>query len=143
MQPMTKTQTDRSAQPPTLADYLAILRRRKWVIIVALVLVPATAFLISVRQPALYQASADVLLSRQNLGSQLTGIQDPAVYQDPARFAQTQADIARSPEVSERAAEKLGSDTALGGYSVSPKANADVLSFTVSAARPRERCPAR
>ena len=57
MQPMLNTQTDRSAQPPTLADYLAILRRRKWVIIVALVLVPATAFLISVRQPALYQAS--------------------------------------------------------------------------------------
>ena len=136
MQPMTKTQSDRSAQPPTLADYLAILRRRKWVIIVALVLVPATAFLISVGQPALYQASADVLLSRQNLGSQLTGIQDPTVYQDPARFAQTQADIARSPEVSERAAEKLGADTALGGYSVSPKANADVLSFTVSARDP-------
>ena len=133
MQPMTTTQPDRSAQPPTLADYLAILRRRKWVIIVALVLVPATAFLISVRQPAVYQASADVLLSRQNIGSQLTGIQDPTLYQDPARFAQTQADIARSPEVAERAADELGSDTPLGGYSVSPKANADLLGFTVSA----------
>ena len=134
---MIKTPTERSAQPPTLADYLAILRRRKWVIIVAVVLVPATAFLISVRQPALYQASADVLLSRQNLGSQVAGIQDPTIYQDPVRWAQTQADIARAPGVAERAAEKVGAVTEGGGYSVAPKPNADVLVFAVSS-RDRE-----
>lgn len=133
MQPITKNPTDRSAQPLTLADYLAILRRRKWVIIVALVLVPATAFVMAIRQPAVYRASADVLLSRQNLGAQVSGIQDPTVYQDPARWAQTQADIARAPEVADRAADELGSDTPLGRYTVSPKANADLLVFTVSA----------
>src|SRR5688500_18211179 len=111
---MTSTQTDRFAQPLTLADYLSILRRRKWVIIVALVLVPATAYVISARQPPVYQASAEVLLSRQNLGSQVTGIDDPTIYQDPNRSAQTHADIARVPAVAERAVEKVGGSVTAG-----------------------------
>ncbi len=136
MQPMTRNQPDRSAHPPTLADYLAILRRRKWVIIVSLVLVPATAVAIALQQPALYQASAEVLLSRQNVGSQVTGIDDPTVYQDPERSARTQADIARVPDVAKLAVEKVGggieAGALLGASNVSPKANSDLLVFTVN-----------
>ena len=136
MQPMTNNQTERFMRPLALADYLAIVRRRKWVIIVALILVPATAFAISLRQPAVYQASAEVLLSRQSLGAQVTGIDDSTVYQEPVRFAQTQADIARVPDVAQRVVEKVGGSTTAGellaGSSVTPKANADLLVFTVS-----------
>src|SRR5918911_912870 len=92
----------------TLRDYLQVIRRRKWVIAQAAVLVPVVAVAFSLRQPAKYQAAADVLLSRQNLATSLTGVQDTSVYGAQAdRSAQTQADLARSPEVAERALESV------------------------------------
>ena len=51
----------------TLTDYLRVLRRRKWIVVVAVVLAPLAAVLVSVRQQHVYQASAEVLLNRQNL----------------------------------------------------------------------------
>src|SRR5215216_6184748 len=88
----------------TLRDYLQVVRRRKWVIVQAAVLVPVVAVLFSVRQEAMYQSSADVLLSRQNLATTLTGVQDTTnVGTQADRAAQTQADLARSPEVAKRA----------------------------------------
>src|SRR3954465_10933627 len=64
----------------TLRDYVAVARRRKWIILQALVLVPVAALLFSLHQQKRYEASAQVLLSRQNLANTLNGIQDPTVY---------------------------------------------------------------
>ncbi|HEY6016196.1 MAG TPA: Wzz/FepE/Etk N-terminal domain-containing protein, partial [Gaiellaceae bacterium] len=64
----------------TLRDYLQVARRRKWIILQAVVLVPLAAVLFSLQQTPVYQASADVLLSRQNLANTLNGLQDPSVY---------------------------------------------------------------
>ena len=121
----------------TLRDYLQVVRRRKWVIVQAAVLVPVVAVLVSIRQQAMYQATADVLLSRQNLATSLTGVQDTSVYGAQAdRSAQTQADLARSPEVAERALSKaraggMSVKDFLGASSVSAKQNADLLTFAV------------
>ncbi len=121
----------------TLRDYLRVVRRRKWVIVMAVVLVPAAAVAFSLQQQRLYSASADVLLVQQNLGTQLNGLTDPTVYQQPDRKAQTQADIARSPEVARRALEAAGMDdrsaeNLLAHSSVSAKQNADLLHFSVT-----------
>jgi polysaccharide biosynthesis transport protein len=135
------TDNEHSYRPVTLADYLGILRRRKWAIVQAVVLVPIVAFVITARQDPVYESSADVLLTRQNIGAQLTGLQDPTVSGDPARFAQTQASLARVPEVAERAVREAGvpnrsAGSLLGSSSVSARSDADLLSFTVRDADP-------
>src|SRR6266536_5918810 len=87
----------------TLRDYVRVVRRRKWIILQAVVLVPLAAVLLSLHQQKLYQASAQVLLSTQNLANQLNGIQDPTVYQQADRTVQTQATVARVPAVAKSA----------------------------------------
>jgi Mrp family chromosome partitioning ATPase len=80
-----------------LRDYLGVARRRKWLIALAIVIVPVLAVGLSLQQRKMYRASAQVLLATSNVANQLNGITDPA--QDAARRAQTQADLARVPAV--------------------------------------------
>ena len=72
-----------------LHDYLRVVRRRKWIILQALILIPAAAVALSLRQEPLYEASADVLLSYRDLGASLTGVSSSSVYMLPDRIAQT------------------------------------------------------
>ncbi len=120
----------------TLHDYLRVVRRRKWIILQAVVLVPLAAVLFSMRQERMYRASAEVLLSSQNLATQLNGIVDPTLYQQPDRIAQTQADLARVPEVASRTLNAVGlfrSPTDfLNHSSVAAKTNANLLTFSVT-----------
>src|SRR3954451_1136215 len=122
-------------QHMTLNDYLSVLARRKWIVVQALVLVPLTAVLIALRQDAVYSASSEVFLSRQDIGSQLLGLTNSNLYTDPERFAQTQADLAGSPELADRVVKAAKVDESSGGLlsssDVTPKPNADILVFTV------------
>ena len=123
-------------RPQTLPDYLAILQRRKWLILQCVIIVPLVALIVSVSQSHLYRATADVLLSQQDLASQVSGIQDPAVYQDPVRYAQTQAAMARLPAVAQAAVARAGvhgraTGDLLGHSSVSADQNANLLHFSV------------
>ena len=120
-----------------LRQYLGVVRRRKWIALAAIVLVPAAAIVFSQRQEALYQASARVLLSSQNLAAELTGTQSTGINLTPDRIAETQADIARVSGVARGAVQRVpGSGLTPGGLlaesSVSPSANADVLMFKVT-----------
>jgi succinoglycan biosynthesis transport protein ExoP len=120
----------------TLRDYVRVVRRRKWIILQALLLVPIAAVLFSLRQDAVYEASADVLLSRQNLAATLNGLQDPTVYQQADRIAQTQAELAGSPTVAQRTLAQLGladrtTAELLASVTVEPKQNADMLEIRV------------
>jgi capsular exopolysaccharide synthesis family protein len=101
------------------------------------VVVPIAALVTSARQPELYSSTAEVLLSRQDLGSALTGTENLDLAGDPARFAQTQADIARVKEVAERALKRSGvrgrsASELLANSTVIPRSNADLLKFTVT-----------
>jgi polysaccharide biosynthesis transport protein len=130
-------------RPATLTDYVAVLRRRKWIIIIIPLVSGLVAFEISNRQPALYRAQATVLVNRsEGAVTAVTNIQDPAAG-DSTRFLTTLADIARSPKLAERAVEAAGvrgmtSGQLLGVSSVSPKADADVLDISVSYSDPRD-----
>src|SRR5690242_4896545 len=121
----------------SLSDYLRVVRRRKWIIIQAAVLVPLAAVAFSLRQTRLYEASSQVLLSNQNLASALTGTQQSTgVNLQADRVAQTQADLARVPAVANatlRAVhlERTPSEL-LSHSSVSAKPNADLLQFSVT-----------
>src|SRR5712692_3646488 len=102
------TPTEKGHQEQTLADYVAVVRRHIWTIAIIAVVVPVSAYVVSSRQSKVYSASSKVLLSRQDLGSALTGVPNAESYSDPARVAQTQAEIARTPEVAQQAIKRAG-----------------------------------
>ncbi len=117
-----------------LREYLQVLRRRKWIVITAVVVIPAAAYAFSTQQQSKYQASAEVLLSRQNLSNSLNGVQDPSLSIQPDRLAQTQADLAQVPPVIERSLSAAQVDDITpaefaADSSVSAKTDADLLTF--------------
>ena len=125
------------AHQTTLGDYLRVVRRRKWIILQALVLVPAAAVAFSLHQPKLFQASSEVLLSRQNLAASLTCTQDTTASQQADRLAQTQADLARVPEVALRTLNRVGlqartPEQFLASSSATAKQNSDLLQLSVT-----------
>ena len=127
-------------ETPTLRDYLRVVGRRKWVVLQATLLVPTVALTLSLLQPPRFATSADVLLSRQNLAATLNGNPDPYAGVQAERLAQTQAELAASPTVAERALAEagvsMGSDEFLEHASVEARPNADLLVFRVEAGDP-------
>ena len=124
----------------SLSTYLRVLRRRKWIVLVCALLVPAAALFFSLRQPAQYAASADVLLSRQNLGATLAGASDLSLANDAA-LIDTQAELARTPDVARIALSiaktgDLTPDELLAATSVSQKGTTDILEFRVTVRDP-------
>jgi len=131
-------------EPPTSAgraagpgDVLLVLRRRWLLVLAAIACVATAAFVYSSQQQAVYSASANVLLSRQNLATSLSNITDPgATITDYSRVAQTQADVATSPEVIRLALKNAGlaqsrAATLRDHATVKAKPNADILTFEV------------
>jgi succinoglycan biosynthesis transport protein ExoP len=117
-----------------LMHYVRVLRRGAWVIVLMVALGGAAGYYLSVRQSKLFEASAHVFLNSQDLATSLSNIQLPS--QDPVREAQTQADLARTLLVAERAIKLAGTkgvtpDALLENSSVTPASNADLLTFTV------------
>lgn len=121
----------------TIADYLAVLRRYKWVILVAVLVVPAVAYTMSARSPKVFRATADVLLNRQDIGTTITGIPTQSTVTDPFRYARTQARLAGAPAVLALAVEKSGLQNPVGwGSDVSADPDTDILTFGVNSGDP-------
>jgi succinoglycan biosynthesis transport protein ExoP len=124
----------------SLRDYLRIARRRKWIILQAVVLVPVAAVAFSLRQEPLYQSSADVLLSSQNLAGALTGTANLSGTSTPERVAETQASLARVPKIAGAALREVGltrpASDLLMRSSVSTSPNSDLIRFTVTDREP-------
>jgi len=123
-------------RPTTVADYLAILRRRKWIVISLPLLAALAAYAISTTQPALYQGTAEILVNRSNVVTAVTNISDPTAL-DPTRFLTTEATIARSPTLAARVVAAAGvpgmtPGKLLGESNVSPASYADLLWVSVS-----------
>ena len=126
---------DRPDGVSTLRHYLHVLWRRKWIGLAPLVLIPLVALGATLRQGALYEASADVLVNRQEVATTSLIGETPAL-DDANRTMQTHASLARVPSVIERtlaAVDETDRPTraALLGHS-SVTSLADILRFTVS-----------
>ena len=128
-----------------LKDYLQILQRRKWWVLIALLLVPAVSVVLALRQVALYQTSADVLLRSQSLPSALSGIADPnssPYYVDPVRATGTQIEIALLPAMAKRVVmalpeQHLTTADVLGSIGVFAVPNSDFLRFQATSTDPK------
>jgi succinoglycan biosynthesis transport protein ExoP len=117
-----------------LADYLATLSRRKWLLILPLVIVPLVAVAVTLGQTPVYRATAQVLLSNQNVVADATGAGSGA-YVDPTRVAATQSDVARSPQLVDRVVKSahvagLTAGEVSGGSTIVPELGADLLDFS-------------
>ncbi len=114
-----------------------VLARRKWIILQAVILVPAAAVAYSLHQQDLFRASAEVLINAQSAVQSITGTPGLATGQDPQRFLDTQAALAREPIVAREviAAVKpagLTPDQFLANSSVAEKQGANLLVFSVT-----------
>ncbi len=128
--------TEQRGENRTLQDYVSVLRRRKWVIILALLVVPAAAIVFSLRQQALYSASAEVLMSKQDLAAVLTNTQSN-LQTLPDREAATQADVAHTPRVAREVLTALKltdrtTDDLLKATSVTPSLSSDIITFSAT-----------
>jgi tyrosine-protein kinase len=121
-----------------LQDFLAMLRRRAWIIGVAVIFTPLAAIVMSAFQPPLYTATAKVLVNRASIVSAITNVTDPStIGNDPTRFLTTQSDIARSPVLVARVIDAAGIpgvtvESFLKNSSVDAAADADLLNIAVS-----------
>jgi tyrosine-protein kinase len=120
---------------------LRMLRRRKWIVIHAAIIVPLVAAAWSLHQQPRYQAVASVLLTNE---SALTGVAAAGggTASSPDRRAQTEADLARMQPVVAHTLERvkvkgLTVDEFLKRSSVSPRTNADILDFRVTDMDPK------
>jgi succinoglycan biosynthesis transport protein ExoP len=123
-----------SNRPTTVTDYLAILRRRKWIVLIPPVAAALAAYLISTGQSPLYRATAQILVNRASVVTAITGV-DPSSG-DPNRFLATQASIARSPELAARVAAASGipgmtPGRVLSESSVTPSTSSDLVAISV------------
>ena len=121
----------------TLLDYLNVLARHKLLVGVVTLLVPAAALYFTLGQQPRFEATAEVLLSRQDLASALTSVPNPNGDILPERFTSTQARLARVPEVAQRAVAEAGvadrtAEDLLESSTVSGDATTDILVFTVT-----------
>lgn len=118
----------------TLHHYLRALWRRKWVGLAPLVVIPLVTLVATARQQALHEASADVLVNRQEAATTSLIGQTPAL-DDAGRTMETQVRLARVPLLAERVltATSLTGRSAralLARSTVFPLA--DILRFTVT-----------
>ncbi len=104
----------------TLRDYLSVLWRRKWIILLVVVVATASAFYFSYSQPKLYEASADLIYEKPlDISNPLTG----QGYTDPNERAlelRSVGSVLASPDMERRANALLKEKgVAVTGFEVS------------------------
>ena len=104
----------------TLRDYLSVLWRRKWIILLVVVVATASAFYFSYRQPNVYEANADLIYEKPlDISNPLTG----QGYTDPNERSlelQSVGSMLASPNMQSRANELLKEKgVAVTGFAVS------------------------
>ncbi|HEY1479695.1 MAG TPA: polysaccharide biosynthesis tyrosine autokinase [Gaiellales bacterium] len=131
------------ASGTTVRDYLRLLRRRWWIVLIAVVIVPVVAVGLAHRQTARYEAQSQVLLTYQSFSGLLDNVTDTGtnLNQTPDRIATTQAELARVPTVVARtvaAVPQAGMTPTelLDSSTVNAALNADLLTFSVKAPTP-------
>jgi polysaccharide biosynthesis transport protein len=109
----------------TLSDYLAVLRRRLWIVVLAIVIAVAAAYVVSSRETPAYQAEAQVNVG----GSSISTILNPSAHVSSSVVQQNVASAAQSAHTTSVAAATL---TAAGVHGMRPQDLLDETSVTPS-----------
>jgi capsular exopolysaccharide synthesis family protein len=125
------------ARDGLIEQTLRTLRRRKWVFLQAVILVPLLVLVFSLAQEDEYQATATLLFRQAPEG--LTEQTDTG-FVDPAREAATNDQLVTLPVVAERAAESIGGDftgsDVLDSVSVDSGGEADIAEISATSPSP-------
>ena len=131
-----------SDRPASVSQYLAIARRRLWILLALPLMTAAIAYALSTTQSARYKATAKVIVNRSNIVALITDVQpDTTAGVDPTRYLTTQATVAQSPALAKRVVDASGvpglsAGRFLSESDASAESNADILDLSVSDASP-------
>jgi tyrosine-protein kinase len=119
-----------------LEQLLRIVRRRKWVVLQAVVVVPVLALIFSLSQADQYAATATLLFRQAPSGTS----EGTETVIDPTREAATNGQLVGLPVVAEQAAESLkgvsGAEV-LESVSVEPSSEADTAKIVATTESPQ------
>jgi len=87
----------------TLSDYLGVLRRRLWIVILAVVIAVGAAYLVSSRQTPAYEATSEVNIG----GSSISSILNPSAHVSSSVVQQNVASAAQAAHTTPIAAATL------------------------------------
>ncbi len=126
----------------TLSDYVGVLRRRIWIVVVAVVVAVGAAYFVSSRETPAYKASAEVQIG----ASALASIFEPSTHVSSSVIAQevsTAAQTAHTTPVARLAlaaahVHGLSTEQLLNETSIVPSTTTTVITFAVT-----DRFPAR
>ena len=93
-----------------LRDYLRVIRNRKWVILTAVVIVTATAVVVSLLQSPLYESEARVLIAEKNAGATIVGAEGVQFSSQPERNLQIQVQLMQGRPLMESTIASLSLD---------------------------------
>jgi len=115
-----------------------IVRNHKWVVLQALIIVPAVVLVLSLQQEKTYSAQAS-LLFRDSASSLLTD--NGGAYVDPDRAAATNQELIDLPEIATGAARSLGGGVSASdvdaAVSVDAAGQSDVVNLNAESADPK------
>ena len=120
------------------------MRRRKWLVLQAVILVPLAVLAFSLTQDELYQGESQVLLNSKDPTQAIRGDFSGSQSADERdRDAATQADVAQSPGLARRVLRRVGArgqtpEQLLDKTEVKARSGSDLLTFRV-----RDEDPAR
>ena len=117
----------------TLRDYGGVVRRRKWIVIVSVLLAVVVAVVLTALQTPIYESSSEVLVQPRGVGG-LYNNQD--TYRDLDRAIQTEIQVIEGEAVQFRVQENLGLQQPPSPVSVSQVGVTDVISVSVRDANP-------
>lgn len=130
-----QTSNDPLVKPEGVVEQLLrIVRRRKWVVLQAVIAVPLLALVFSLTQEEEYTATATLLFRQAPIGIQ--GTEDVI---DPTREAATNGQLVGLPVVATKAAERLDEVTGgevLAGVEVEASAEADTAKISATTPDP-------
>lgn len=126
--------------PDGLRDLLRVIRRRGWVIIAALILVPLAALVTSLLQDKEYTASALLLFRDPAFDQKLFGSTFVPPDEDPDRQAATNIRLVSLAPVADRAAARLQGQVTQtqieAAIEVRPEGQSNLVSVAATAERP-------
>lgn len=123
---------DQADDTLVLRHYLAVLRRRGWIVVVTTFLVTAAAVGLSLVRSKVYEGEAKVLILRRASDQVLT-LGTPQAY-DPERAVQTEVKVLESRTVADAAVETLGHEPDIR---IESDPEADVITVVARSRDPR------
>jgi succinoglycan biosynthesis transport protein ExoP len=116
---------EEAEREPTLRDYGRVLRRRKWIVVLAVLSVVGVALVLTVLTTPVYEAEAQMLVQPRSTDT----LFDPSTGQrnDPTRALQTEIQVLKSDPVQEQVKTALKLKTDPPKVSASPIGQTDVV----------------